>query len=345
MTKPTDISTKSNVPVTPFEPPFGLKNPHLQTILSSQGPRKSGRDRRFKRYLKNQRSMILDGGQDIRLQGYHNQSANQKSHQLVILIHGWEGSHESTYMKSMAATLLDAGFDVFRLNLRDHGGTHHLNQDVFNSTMIDEVMASIENLQTQLSYARYSLVGFSLGGNFCLRVAANAHQTAINLEQVIAFCPVIHAEQSNTVLNQRRNFVYSKYFVRKWRSSLRKKLEHWPEYEFGEQLNQFTNLNQMNEALIPKYTQFQELSAYFDAYAIDGNKLASTICPCYLHFAKDDMIIPVEGATLLADNPDLHVTVTEHGGHCGYLMNWRGDSWQDVRALEIINFHHKMIAS
>jgi len=61
--------------------------------------------------------------------------------------------------------------------------------------------------------------------------------------------------------------------------------------------------------------------------------------PCYLHFAKDDMIIPVEGINELSKNPDVHVYVTEYGGHCGYISNWRGDCWQDQRTLEIIRSH------
>ena len=93
----------------------------------------------------------------------------------------------------------------------------------------------------------------------------------------------------------------------------------------------------MNETFVPRYTHFEKVDDYFDAYAIDGDKLANTVCPCYLHFSKDDMIIPVEGVSLLCDNPDLHVTITEYGGHCGFLMNWRGDSWQDVRTLELIS--------
>lgn len=336
MSHSSEISKKRNIPLTPFVPPFGLKNAHFQTILSSQGPRKANRDKRFNRFQGEQKSLMLNGGNGVRLEGYYNTVAHEASEQLVILIHGWEGSHESTYMKSMAATMLQNGFDVFRLNMRDHGETHHLNRDVFNSTMIDEVMNAIEDLQSRFNYQRHTLVGFSLGGNFSLRVAANAHEKNISLEQVIAFCPVVHAGQSNVVLNQKRNTLYGKYFVRKWRSSLRKKLEHWPEFEFADELEQFKTLDEMNNALIPKYTGFTELSSYFEAYAIDGDKMAKTICPCYLHFAKDDMIIPVEGASMIADNPDLHVTITEHGGHCGFIMNWRGDSWQDVRALEII---------
>ncbi len=336
MTETSRKISSRNHTVTPFNPPFGLRSAHVQTVFSSQGPRKANRDRRFKPFVRSQRPMLLNGDNGVRLEGHINLAGAQAAEELVIMIHGWEGSHESTYMKSMAATMLQSGYDTFRLNMRDHGETHHLNRDVFNSTMIDEVIAAIEDLQARTNYQRYTLIGFSLGGNFSLRVAANAHDKAIELEQVIAFCPVVHASQSNDALLEKRNALYSNYFVRKWRRSLLKKLEYWPEYDFGSELERLKTLEQMNAAFIPKYTGYQELEAYFDAYAIDGDKLANVICPCYLHFAKDDMIIPVQGVELLADNTDLHVTVTERGGHCGFIMNWRGDSWQDLRALEII---------
>jgi len=344
MTQSAENSQKSNVPtntvkklaLTPFKPPIGLRNAHVQTIFSSQGPRKANRNRRFEPFLSSQRAMLLNGGEGVRLEGHYNRAAEVDADEMIIMIHGWEGSHESTYMKSMAGTMLQNGFDTFRLNMRDHGDTHHLNRDVFNSTMIDEVIHAIEDLQGRFSYQRYTLVGFSLGGNFSLRVAAKAHDKAIQLEQVIAFCPVVHAGRSNQVLNQKRNALYGKYFIKKWRKSLRKKLEYWPEYKFGEQLELLNTLDEMNQAFIPEYTEFAQIDDYFEAYAIDGDKMANTICPCYLHFAEDDMIIPVEDVKLLADNPDLHITITERGGHCGFIMNWRGDSWQDVRALEII---------
>ncbi len=339
MTESSQVSLKRNVPLTPFKPPFGMRNPHVQTVFSSQWPRKANRERRFQPYLGSQRAMLLNGGGDVRLEGHYNTAditASTKAKHMVILIHGWEGSHESTYIKSMAATLLSHGYDTFRLNLRDHGGTHHLNREVFNSTMIEEVVNAIEDLQGRLGYEHHTLIGFSLGGNFSLRVAASAQDKAIQLEQVIAFCPVVHAGRSNSALHEKRNALYGKYFIKKWRSSLRKKLEYWPEYQFGEQLEQLTTLDEMNQAFIPQYTRFNKIDDYFEAYAINGDKLDNTICPCYLNFAKDDMIIPVQDVDLLVGKPNLDIVVTEHGGHCGFLMNWRGDSWQDVRALEIM---------
>ena len=39
------------------------------------------------------------------------------------------------------------GFDVVRLNLRDHGETHHLNRDLFHSCRLPEVVGAVRALQ------------------------------------------------------------------------------------------------------------------------------------------------------------------------------------------------------
>lgn len=320
----------------PYKPPFGLGNAHVQTIFSSIGPRRFAIRKEFASHKAKQQSMILDCHEGIRLQGFYNLAGNSKASQLVILIHGWEGGADSSYILSMASALLKEGYDVFRLNLRDHGDTHHLNKGIFNSTLVPEVISGLEDLQRRLPYQHYALVGFSLGGNFALRVAAKAQGREIKLSQTIAFCPALHAGRSNVVLNARANYIYGKYFVRKWKRSLRKKLHHFPEYGYGAQLDKLKNLDEMNQQLIPVYTEYKDVEDYFASYAITGETLAHTICPCYLHFAKDDMIIPYQDVALLADNDQLHVTITEKGGHCGFIKNWRFESWQDERVLELI---------
>jgi len=321
---------------TPFKPPFGLRNPHLQTILSSMGPRKLKIAKSLAQFESKQKEYVLDCGEGVRLVGALNLAKTKPSKKLVILVHGWEGSIKSSYIVSMTHKLLESGVDVFRLNMRDHGDTHHLNKKIFNATLINDVIGGVESIQRQLSYQDYYLVGFSLGGNFSLRVAALSHDRDISLKSVIAFCPPVHAGKSNDVLNERRNWLYGAYFVKKWKSSLTKKLEHFPEYEFANTLAAMKNLNEMNEQLIPRYTGFKSVDEYFNAYALNAKNMSRTICPCYLHFSKDDMIIPVQGASELSNNDNLHITVTEYGGHCGFLSNWKLDSWQDERALEII---------
>ena len=319
-----------------FVPPFGLGNRHIQTIFSSVGPRRARVRRAFKPHQIQEQDVILKCHDDIRLSGILNLAGNSPASKLVIMIHGWEGSAGSSYMLSMTTRLLEQGIDVFRLNLRDHGQSHHLNRGIFNSTLLPEVLSGLEDLQARYSYQSYSLVGFSLGGNFALRVAAAAHDRAIELSKVIVFCPALHAARSNVLLNSPANYVYGQYFVRKWKSSLLKKLEYFPDYEYRSKLDDMNTLDQMNAALIPEYTEFDNIESYFDAYAVVGDVLKNTICPCYLHFSKDDMMIPYEDIKQLAYNPKLDITLTEKGGHCGFLMNWKLDTWQDYRVMELI---------
>src|SRR5262249_3966752 len=127
-----------------FRPPRALRNAHVQSVLASsflrrwlrRGPRAS--------LERTAAEHILDCGHGVRLQGFHSpQNLAARARALVVLLHGWEGSSQSTYMGHTAARLLGAGCDVFRLNFRDHGATHHLNRELFHSCRIDEVVGAV----------------------------------------------------------------------------------------------------------------------------------------------------------------------------------------------------------
>jgi len=76
---------------------------------------------------------------------------------------GWEGSQDSTYVISHARFLFDMGVSIFRLNYRDHGPTHHLNEGAFNSTLFNEIFDAVRQISEGASVPAY-LIGFSLGG-------------------------------------------------------------------------------------------------------------------------------------------------------------------------------------
>ena len=129
--------------------------------------------RRAQPLLAAQREVLLDCGDGVRLQSFVSSPAHSTGLP-VVLIHGWEGSAESLYVLSLAQRLFEQGFDVVRLNLRDHGDTHQLNRDLFHSCRLPEVVGAVHSLQQLFPHRPLQLVGFSLGGNFMLRVAAQA---------------------------------------------------------------------------------------------------------------------------------------------------------------------------
>ena len=113
--------------------------------------------------IENETDMLLNAGDNIQLHSLYSSAQHQENfnHKLVILIHGWEGSAESTYLQLMAHHLYAAGISVYRLNLRDHGDSHHLNEDLFHSCRLDEVVAAIEQLAQRFSTQKIYLLGFS----------------------------------------------------------------------------------------------------------------------------------------------------------------------------------------
>ena len=248
--------------------------------------------------------------------------------ELVILLHGWEGSADSLYVLSLGSHLFDLGCDVFRVNFRDHGPSHHLNEDIFHSCRLDEVVGAVRRIQTMFPNAKITLAGFSLGGNFTLRVAAAAAHAGIRLERAVAVCPVLRPHSAMEIL-ERGPFVYRHYFMGKWKRSLRMKQTLFPQrFDFGPLLSQ-RSLKAMTEILVARFSEFADVDAYLNGYAIVGNALANLAVPSHIVCALDDPIIPSRDLQDLARTPNLHINAVAHGGHCGFMDRWTGPSWAD----------------
>lgn len=311
-----------------FNAPVGLRNPHIQSILASTLPRKLKVRRRARALLDQSEDVLLDCGHDVTLLGHYTPANNSKA--LVCLIHGWEGCGESNYILSTASHLLQKGYSIFRLNLRDHGPSHHLNPDLFNSTRLEEVIGAMEAIQARFDYEHHLLAGFSLGGNFALRVGADADGRKFKLKHIVAVCPVISPPHTMDSL-ENGLFIYHDYFLQKWKRSLRKKLDHFPEHGYGEKLATLQSLRAMNQYFVPNHTPFADCETYLNAYAIAGDRLTGMTIPATLITSKDDPVVLADDLALLNVPDSLEVQLTRHGGHCGFIENFKLDSWIDRR--------------
>jgi len=323
-----------------FVPPRWLSNAHVQSILPSLRLRKPWLKRRAKDLLAVSVDHILDCGDGVRLLGHYSsqQAAGRPpAKELAILLHGWEGSAESLYVLSLGSYLFARGCDVFRLNFRDHGPSHHLNEDIFHSCRLDEVVGAVKRIQAMLPHAKVSIAGFSLGGNFALRVAASSTNAGIRLERAIAVCPVLRPHSTMDIL-ENGSFVYRMYFIDKWKRSLRLKQSLFPQrFDFGPILSQ-RSIKAMTQILVERFSEFADLDSYLSGYAIVGDKLANLQVPSHIIFALDDPIIPAKDLKDLARNPNLHISPIPHGGHCGFMDRWTGESWADRQIAKLMGF-------
>jgi predicted alpha/beta-fold hydrolase len=185
---------------TGYRPPRWLRNPHLQSVLSSMPLRRAIGARALARLGATTEEHIIEVDDGVRLQGFHSRVPGRDSLGLVLLLHGWEGSADSGYMRHTTAELLRRGHEVFRLNFRDHGDTHHLNRDIFHSCRLAEVVQAAAEISRRFPARPLLAAGYSLGGNFAMRLALAAPAAGIPLAHAVAVCPAIDPARVLTAL-------------------------------------------------------------------------------------------------------------------------------------------------
>jgi predicted alpha/beta-fold hydrolase len=313
-----------------FIPRWPWTNRHLQSIVPSILPR--GRILARSAPLRTAaRELLLDCGDGVRLQAFDSMPPNAS--RLAVLLHGWEGSADSYYILSLGQALFDAGVQVVRLNLRDHGDTHHLNQGIFHSCRLDEVCGAVAAISAQHQDRPPWLVGFSLGGNFMLRVAASQDPRLGPLAGVVAVSPVLHPDSAMLAMEHGLP-VYQRYFVHKWNRSLRRKQSLWPGALKLDDISAFGDLRRMTAVLVSQHTTFPGMKEYLDGYAITGERLRTLAAPATILCAEDDPIIPASDLARLAQTPLLRVVRQRHGGHMGFFTSPLAPSWIDSFVLE-----------
>lgn len=319
-----------------FTPPRLLRSPHLQTLLSSRLVR--GADGVGEDLIAGAEVVTLECRDGARLQAMVNPPRTGRAGApWVLLIHGWLGRADSPYVRRASAALHGAGFGVARLLLRDHGDTAHLNETMFNAARLDEVVDAANALAQRHPVeapgaASWGLLGFSLGGNFVLRLAANAELSA-RFESALAVCPVLDPAEAVAELDN-GFFAYRQYFLGKWRRSLLAKQAAFPDrYDFSEALA-LNRVGTLTDYFVARHTEFRDAGEYYSHYTLGPDLLAALRMPTRILATEDDPVVPARHARALQAADAQRVTLSRYGGHCGFIRDFALGSALDAWAVE-----------
>jgi uncharacterized protein len=315
-----------------FTPAVWARSPHLQTVFGSLKLRVFGKNE----MIDVSQEMIVNAGSGVRLLGYHSRQPRRQTKGLIILLHGWEGSADSTYILSTGRFFYQRGYDIFRLNLRDHGKSHHLNRGLFHGALIEETVQAVETISHLLPAGSCYLIGFSLGGNFALRIALRQSLSPIpNLKEVFCISPALDPYKSTLAIDAGIP-VYRHYFLSKWKRSLRKKQSCFPDlYHFNNILHHNTCMG-LTEAIMPYYTEWGHYMDYFRRYTLTGDLLAQLPMRVTIFTSQDDPFIAVDDFYRLPINGHLRLSVQRYGGHCGFLDPFPQGCWYERTIADAI---------
>jgi predicted alpha/beta-fold hydrolase len=96
------------------------------------------------------------------------------------------------------------------------------------------------------------------------------------------------------------------------------------------------SLSTMTDRLVRDHSDFADLDAYLNGYAITGNVLEALSVPSHIVFAMDDPIIPHRDLEQLGRSEHLSITRVLRGGHCGFVDSAVRESWADREVLRFM---------
>ena len=312
-----------------FKPSFFFRSRHFQSIMASSSLRLQ---RKSIMALK-AKEVIIKTSTGSRLLAFL--SSHPASRGLIILLHGWEGSSSSAYLIATGDFFYRLGFSICRLNLRDHGDSHHLNEDLFHGALLQETFEAVDYLSGLSDNKPVYLIGFSLGGNFALRVAINHRRKPLaNLRHVFAISPPLDPYKATLAIDGYS--LYRKYFLNKWKRSLIKKQRIFPKkYDFSAMLNSRTCL-ELTEKIMPYYRDMPSYRDYFNLYTLKNDSFQNLNIPVRIFIAEDDPVIPFEDYLHLRENEFFKISRQRFGGHCGFIDLFPFRCWYNQIIAEII---------
>ena len=315
------------IDISEFRPPVWLRFGMVQTILASSEKRKN----MFGGFEKESRRVVLDAGPGIKTTCYINEPFEAQG--LIVLLHGWLGTPQSGYVVSAAKALFEAGFSVARLTLPEQGESALMTAEVIDLTRHDVVRNALRNLVADFTTLPLGLLGFSLGGNFALRIARDLNQEPINnLAKVMAVSPVIEPAHSCDKIDSIG--IIRRYFLQKFQQLTKEKQAAFPDLKAVREIEKQKSIRGLTEILVKNWTDYPTADDYFAGYRINTNDLQTCPVDTTLLTAADDPIIVPKFAMGLSANDNFERILVPFGGHNGFYERFPRKVFSDAVAVD-----------
>jgi predicted alpha/beta-fold hydrolase len=266
----------------------------------------------------------------------------------VLMVHGLGGSHRSPYVARTCAKLNARGVRTFRMDLRAHGAGIAKAAQLGHAGRSHDVAAALERVRELCPQATLHLVGFSMGANIVLKLAAElGPRVPPNLVGLFAAAPPVNLELCCRNLKRGWNFVYDGAFVRNLRRHLRAWRRANPEARFALPAQRLRGVFDFDEYITAPRSGFRDAAHYYSESSC-GPLLANIRLPTIILAAADDPVVPVSCFDKLSYSPCTQLVVTEHGGHLGYIGRAGRDTdsrWLDWRIVDWVLAERQSVAT
>ncbi len=304
----------------PYHAPIPLRNGHLQTLLAGRlNPPASLDYRRERLELPDGDFVDLDWGPEV------------PGRRILVLSSGLEGHTRRDYMLRMGASAMRAGYRVLAWNYRGCGGEANRKLSFYHGGMTEDLEAVIVRA-VSAGADDVRLVGFSFGGNLVLNLLGRrAGRLPPQVRAAAVVSVPLDLGDCSRRMNRGLSRLYRAYFLRRFRAKIRAKMTTHPGQIDDAAFARIRSVEDYDNAYTAPLFGFPSADAYYRQAS--SNRVLDRIgVPVLLLNSADDPLLGPDSlaAARAAGNSALHVEMTRHGGHLGFISP---DDWLGRRVM------------
>ncbi len=305
-----------------FEPPWWLRNPHLQTMWPPIFRRKKSLA------LTKERVELPDGDfVDLSWLG-------QGDSPIVMILHGFEGSAKSQYVNGMLQAINQAGWRAVVMHFRGCSGVpNRLPLREYHSGETSDIAFVVKKLRDREPNTNISAIGFSLGGNVLLKWLGETGDSN-PLTAAIAISVPFELQKTSVRIGQGFSRLYQWFLLKSACYRLAKKYKKQGGPIDIPSLMKIRTLREFDNKVTAPLYDFLCAEDYYNK-ASSRQYLPRIRIPTLIIHSKDD---PFMTEDIIPEDHELSeqviLEVSEYGGHCGFVTGkypWRPEYWLEPR--------------
>lgn len=313
-----------------FKPARLLSNPHLQTMIAKWLNR-SHTITTFNETLE------LPDGDFVDL-AWTEVPEKNNTKPIVVLLHGLHGSQHSHYIKSMFNTLKLKGYIAVLIHFRGCSGRPNRLAHSYHSAYTDDITYFTEQLKVRYQQCKFSIIGYSLGGNVLVNYLAENQHSPYVCATII--CAPLHLASCSIKIDNGLSKIYQTYLLDILKQTIEEKIKlglitHISLHE----LQQLKTMWDFDDKVTAPLNGFSNAEHYYRESS--GLYILPKITtPCLVIHAKDDPFLCNKEIMNVPPLPkNIHFEVSEYGGHVGFLSNehsLKPQYWLDTRVPQFL---------
>ncbi|HEY7767600.1 hydrolase [Longimicrobium sp.] len=239
---------------------------------------------------------------------------------LCLVIHGLEGSSNSSYMLETCRALAGQGIRSVAMNFRGCSGEPNRALRFYHAGETGDTAFLLDLLAGRYPRATLLGVGFSLGANVLLKYLGERGAGSRIRAAAAVSIPFDLGAGSDKLDRSFMGRVYVRHFVRRLRGKFAGKQHLIGDRLDAERIRRARSFREFDDAATALLHGFRDAEDYYTRSSSAGY-VARIRVPTLLVHATDDPFVD-ERAIPHADidaNPCLYTAFTPHGGHVGFI--------------------------